>query len=57
VRDKVRHWPGGVWGDPGKASVEKGEKAVELMVDSISALLGTLEEKEKKRVSSRKVGR
>ncbi len=25
VRDKRRYWPGGVWGDPGPASAQKGE--------------------------------
>jgi creatinine amidohydrolase len=25
VRDKRRYWPGGVWGDPGQASAQKGE--------------------------------
>ncbi|MFO0752612.1 MAG: creatininase family protein, partial [Thermodesulfovibrionales bacterium] len=53
VRDKVRHWPGGVWGDPGKASAEKGERAIELMVDSISTLLGRLGDKGRKRASPR----
>ena len=53
VRDKVRYWPGGVWGNPEKATVGKGERAVELMVNSIAALLGTLEGKEKRRSSSR----
>jgi creatinine amidohydrolase len=26
VRDKRRFWPGGVWGDPGKSSSEKGAR-------------------------------
>jgi creatinine amidohydrolase len=26
VKDKVKYWPGGVWGNPEKASAEKGER-------------------------------
>ena len=36
VKDKVKYWKGGVWGDPGKASREKGEIAVKLMVDAVA---------------------
>jgi creatinine amidohydrolase len=43
VRDKVKHWPGGVWGNPGKATVEKGEKALRLMTDSIVKVLDSME--------------
>ncbi|MDQ7788228.1 MAG: creatininase family protein [Thermodesulfovibrionales bacterium] len=43
VRDKVKHWPGGVWGNPTKASVEKGEKAVALIVDKIAGIIGEAE--------------
>jgi creatinine amidohydrolase len=39
VRDKVKYWPGGVWGNPQKASVEKGKKAVELMVKKIAGVI------------------
>jgi len=35
VRDKVKHWKGGVWGNPGKASQEKGNRAFDLMVDRV----------------------
>jgi len=35
VKDKMKHWPGGVWGNPRKASAEKGERAVALMVDAV----------------------
>ncbi|MCG2722444.1 MAG: creatininase family protein [Thermodesulfovibrionales bacterium] len=45
VRDKVKYWPGGVWGNPKKASVEKGEKAVALMVDKIAGIIGEAEKK------------
>jgi creatinine amidohydrolase len=43
VRDKVRYWPGGVWGDPKKASVEKGEKAMRIIVDKIVELIESIE--------------
>jgi creatinine amidohydrolase len=39
VKDKVKYWPGGVWGNPKKASVEKGEKAIRLFVDKIVEML------------------
>jgi len=43
VRDKVKYWPGGVWGNPQKASVEKGEKAIKLITDKIVEILGMIE--------------
>ncbi len=43
VRDKMKYWPGGVWGNPQKASAEKGEKAIGLMVDKIVELLDEIE--------------
>jgi len=43
VRDKVKYWPGGVWGDPQKASVAKGKKAIELMVDKITEIIEAIE--------------
>ena len=43
VKDKVRYWPGGVWGNPKKASVEKGEKAVKLITGKIIELLDKIE--------------
>jgi creatinine amidohydrolase len=45
VRDKVKYWPGGVWGNPQKASVEKGKRAVELMVNKITGIIGEAEKK------------
>jgi creatinine amidohydrolase len=35
VRDKMKYWKSGVWGNPEKASAEKGRKAIKLIVDSI----------------------
>jgi len=43
VRDKRRYWPGGVWGDPGKASAEKGAKLEALVVDKLIELVRMLE--------------
>ncbi|MFA5354741.1 MAG: creatininase family protein [Thermodesulfovibrionales bacterium] len=43
VRDKIAHWPGGVWGNPEKATEEKGRQAVELMVRSITGVIDSLE--------------
>lgn len=44
VRDKRRHWPGGVWGDPGKASTEKGAIIEELVVEGLLRLIRNIEE-------------
>jgi len=43
VRDKMKYWPGGVWGDPQKASAEKGKKAIQLMVDKIAEIIEQIE--------------
>ena len=43
VRDKVKYWPGGVWGDPQKASAKKGEKAIKLMADKITEIIEKIE--------------
>lgn len=45
VRDKRRYWPGGVWGNPAKASVEKGARLEELVVRKVVALVRMLEER------------
>jgi len=39
VKNKVKYWPGGVWGNPGKATREKGDKAVKLIVNKIVDIL------------------
>ena len=39
VKDKIRYWRSGVWGDPAKASREKGEKAVKLIVRTIVRII------------------
>ncbi len=43
VKDKLRCWPGGVWGNPAKASREKGEKAIQLIADKITEIIDTME--------------
>ena len=43
VRDKVKYWHGGVWGNPEKASIKKGEKAIKLMTDKIVGILDKIE--------------
>lgn len=43
VRDKLKHWPGGVWGDPGKAFAEKGRR---ILASEAQALARVLEELE-----------
>jgi creatinine amidohydrolase len=43
VRDKRKYWPGGVWGDPSKASRNKGEKMIHLAVDKVIDLIKRLE--------------
>jgi len=43
VRDKVAHWPGGVWGDPGKATPGKGRRLVELAAARLVELVRELE--------------
>ena len=43
VRDRKRYWPGGVWGDPGKASEEKGRRLIDLGVDKMCDLIRKIE--------------
>ncbi|MBJ6800837.1 creatininase family protein [Geomonas propionica] len=43
VRDKRSFWPGGVWGDPGKASAEKGKVLESLVADKVVELVKSLE--------------
>ena len=45
VKDKVKYWRGGVWGDPGKASIEKGEEAIGLFVDKVIEIIDMAERK------------
>jgi creatinine amidohydrolase len=43
VRDKRRYWPGGVWGDPTKASAEKGARLEEVVVSALERLVEEME--------------
>lgn len=43
VRDKRSFWPGGVWGDPGKATAEKGRQLESLVADKVVELVKALE--------------
>lgn len=43
VRDKRSFWPGGVWGDPSKASAEKGRLLESLVADKVVELVKALE--------------
>ncbi len=43
VRDKVRYWPGGVWGDAGQASEEKGKRLFDLSVTALVRLIQDLD--------------
>lgn len=43
VRDKTVYWETGVWGDPGKASAEKGGRIEKLVVDALERLVVELE--------------
>ena len=44
VRDKRRYWPGGVWGDPSKATADKGVRIEELVARKVVELVKSLEE-------------
>jgi creatinine amidohydrolase len=43
VRDKRSFWPGGVWGDPTKASAEKGRLLESVVADKVVELVRALE--------------
>ncbi|MEJ2200723.1 MAG: creatininase family protein, partial [Desulfuromonadaceae bacterium] len=44
VRDKRKFWPGGVWGDPTKATAAKGAQLEALVVAALDRLVTQLEE-------------
>lgn len=44
VRNKKLYWQGGVWGDPGKASADKGRRIEALVADALETLVGELEQ-------------
>ncbi len=43
VKDKVKYWKGGVWGNPKKASKEKGKKLVKVSVDKVVEIVKGIE--------------
>lgn len=43
VRNKQSFWKGGVWGDPGKASKEKGKMLMERSVEALIRIIKALE--------------
>lgn len=43
VKNKMKYWPGGVWGNPQKASAKKGERAIKLIADKITEILEEIE--------------
>jgi len=43
VRDKQKYWPGGVWGDPTRATADKGRRLEELVVAKVVELAKKLE--------------
>ncbi|HHN65949.1 MAG TPA: creatininase family protein [Nitrospirae bacterium] len=46
VRDKLKYWPGGVWGNPDRASSQKGQKVMRIIVDEIVNLIRKVESHE-----------
>lgn len=51
ARDKVGRWPGGVWGNPKKATAEKGKKALQAMADKIVEVIDGIERAKSERPS------
>ncbi len=43
VKNKLKYWPGGVWGNPEKATKEKGEKAAQLIIKKIIDIIDRIE--------------
>lgn len=43
VRDKRRYWPGGVWGDPSRATAAQGEAILEAEAQRLLQILAALE--------------
>lgn len=43
VRDKRRYWPGGVWGDPSRATAAQGEEILEAETRRLAQVIATLE--------------
>jgi creatinine amidohydrolase len=43
VRDKQKFWPGGVWGDPSRATSQQGEEILSAEVERLSEVIVVLE--------------
>jgi creatinine amidohydrolase len=43
-RDKLKHWPGGVWGNPALASADKGSRILAAEVRALCRVLSALEQ-------------
>lgn len=43
VKDKLKYWRGGVWGNPEKASAEKGRRAVATILNKLVEIVDSLE--------------
>ncbi len=43
VRDKLKYWPGGVWGNPKKATREKGERVLDIIVKKLIEIIKEVE--------------
>lgn len=39
ARDKLKYWPGAVWGNPKKATIKKGERLFDMMVEGMEGLV------------------
>ncbi|MCX7991605.1 MAG: creatininase family protein [Proteobacteria bacterium] len=39
IKDKLKYWKSGVWGDPTKANIEKGEKTLTLSANKITEII------------------
>ncbi len=43
VKDRFKYWPGGVWGNPQKATKDKGDKIIGLIVDNMLNIIDNVE--------------
>ncbi|MBF0608619.1 MAG: creatininase family protein [Candidatus Magnetobacterium sp. LHC-1] len=44
VRDKLKYWPHGIWGNPQKATSQKGQVAIDIIVAAVVALIDRFDE-------------
>jgi creatinine amidohydrolase len=43
VKNKLKYWPGAVWGNPGKATTQKGKKAAQLIINKVIDIIDMVE--------------